>query len=411
MEFLFDENTSNIIYEYNNFKIYFKENFDERKMFYQNLTVTLADGSSYTYLGDTTANANAYEPIEKYVSPIYSSDTNVIINKDFAVGSTGVIDARDIPGVLGKEGGYTSGDREVISDIIVDAGLGDWEWDDKDPDTDEETDGSGLGMFDWFLRIWNFLVKMLNPIKEDVKTIGKNLNSVGDFIAKKFIALDLYLEVQFTEVANNLRALPGTIVKDMENLWADLGAVWSGIADDLIAMDKAMSDYFDNVMEGIESGVRSFNNTLADFKADVAAKAIALNDAMAKGIDDIRTDINDRVTDVSNDISDIWTWLKEFFIPDFTGIQASWLSMFEKIKLKFRPITELSTSFTSVFSKRKSIYDLEVEIFGEKLRPVPIELKSAIDVFRSFATALLVLMTLTRIYKRFTGDDGEVIAT
>lgn len=409
IEFLFDKTVVKYS-EYGSFHFDLSNDYNPRKLFYQNVTITIGDGTSYTYIGDTTANSNAFMPLDKYVNPVYPSGTTITVNDNYAIGNTGVIDGRDIPRVLGKEGGYTAGDREVIGGMIVDSGVGDWEWDDKDPDTDEETDGDGLGMFDWFLRIWNFLVKMLNPIKDDVKTIGKNLNSVGDFIAKKFVELDLYLESQFIAMANDLRALPGTIAKDMENLWADLGAVWSGIADDLIAMDKAMSDYFDNVMKGIDAGVKKLWDSLVDFQADVATKTVALNDAMAKGIDDIRTEIRTTTSDITTDLADIGIWLKDFFVPDFAGIKDSWVMTMNKIKLKFKPITNIANSFTGVFSVRKSIYSLEFEVFGQKIKPVPIELKPAIDIFRTFATAFCVFLTLTRIYKRFVGED-DVIAT
>lgn len=171
-----------------------------------------------------------------------------------------------------------------------------------------------------------------------------------------------------------------------------------------------MSDYFDNVTEGIDAGVKKLWDSLVDFQADVATKTVALNDAMAKGIDDIRTEIRTTTSDITTDLADVGTWLKDFFVPDFAGIKDSWVMTMNKIKLKFKPITNIANSFTGVFSVRKSIYSLEFEVFGQKIKPVPIELKPAIDIFRTFATAFCVFLTLTRIYKRFVGED-DVIAT
>src|SRR5699024_4338434 len=135
IEFLFDKTVVKYS-EYGSFHFDLSNDYNPRKLFYQNVTITIGDGTSYTYIGDTTANSNDFMTLYKYVNPVYPSGTTIIVNDNYAIGNTGVIDGRDITRVLGKEGGYTAGDREVIGGMIVDSGVGDWEWDDKDPDTD-----------------------------------------------------------------------------------------------------------------------------------------------------------------------------------------------------------------------------------------------------------------------------------
>lgn len=413
---------------------------DPRVYFNQNMTFTFGDGSTKTFYGDVPENYNPYIPLDQYTNHIYPDETTVNVNPDFSIGSSGTISAKDIPNVLIKPDGYTQTDREFLGNLAIAAGDTVIDWDGSNPDGDDETqDDTDGNLLTWLMRIFNFLTKMLNPIHENVNKVGQNISTLADFIGAKFVTLDLYLDDKFGALSKSLVAIPGQVSGALDNLLVDAGAVWDGLADKLAELNDNLNATGDDIMGGIDAGLKNIGNSLADFRDDVAVKIKSANDFLADGIDagvknisdtlanvqdnivtktKTMTDsiaggidgINAKVGDFATSIADVLEWLKIFFVPDFAGIKATWINSLDLIKLKFKPLINVAASFSNVFSRRKSIYDLEIEIFDEKVRPVPITLKSSIDIFKNFATALCVLLTIMRAYRRFVGE-GDAIAT
>src|SRR5699024_1235075 len=146
-------------------------------------------------------------------------------------------------------------------------------------------------------------------------------------------------------------------------------------------------------------------------KADTAAKIGALGDSLTRGIDVVDSKVDSIATSTTDAATSVIDWLKEWIVPDFAGIKASFANLMSKLKSKFGLVTDLADSFKGAFAQKKSIYDLEIDVFDQKIHVVPISLKSAIDYFKIFANSLCILLTLLRIYKRVVGGDGDVIAT
>lgn len=110
-------------------------------------------------------------------------------------------------------------------------------------------------------------------------------------------------------------------------------------------------------------------------------------------------------------ISGILTWLKDFFVPDFDGIQDSFSDFIDRLKDKFDFIFKLIDYIKSLFSSKKSLYDFYVVYRGERLYPFPRSwFGSFVPVVRNVANIFVFLWTCITIYKRLVGE-GDVIAT
>ena len=105
------------------------------------------------------------------------------------------------------------------------------------------------------------------------------------------------------------------------------------------------------------------------------------------------------------------SWLKEFFVPDFEGIQQTFKDFISKLQNKFDFIFKLVDYIKSLFSSKKSLYDFYVVYRGEKLYPFPkSRFGTAVPIFRNVANIFVFLWTCITIYKRFVGE-GDAIAT
>ncbi|MDT2837990.1 hypothetical protein P7H50_14130 [Enterococcus durans] len=139
-------------------------------------------------------------------------------------------------------------------------------------------------------------------------------------------------------------------------------------------------------------------------------------ESLEKAISAIPGDKVDGDTDTDSDsnvgsIDKALTWLKEFFVPDFDGIQESFADFIDRLKNKFDFIFKLIDYIKSLFSSKKSLYDFYVVYRGEELYPFPKKwFGNYVPIFRNIANIFVFLWTCITIYKRFVGE-GDAIAT
>ena len=432
-----------------------KRDAERSKIFNMNATVTFADGTSFDVIGDRADNMNPYREINDYMDQIYPSGSEVLVNDNYPVGSLGAL---DIPGLLVKPNGYTDDDISVIANLdSVTGEVIDTTPEDPDSTPDEEA-GEG-SILDWLLKIWNIVNRFLNPMSNNIIKILENTGLIYNLIGAKASESRSYLsqqfgsvftkfadiatsiagipqsvaeligdvatgEVDFSAVLDAVAAVPGNVADTIGGLWEDAGAIWDGLSDEIKQMNvglliefanvkagiesgvKTVGDWITGVKEGIESGVKTVGDSIVETKEGIESGVRDLSDSLSASV----ARVGDMVQSIPDTLADIWAWLKEFFIPDFTGIKNAWSNMLDRLKLKFKPILDIATSFTSIYASRKSIYDIELEVFGRRFNPVPIALKPAIDGFRLFMTGLCMLLTYWRIYRRLTGE-GDLIAT
>lgn len=209
-----------------------------------------------------------------------------------------------------------------------------------------------------------------------------------------------YLSVAqvYDDVSYPLRALSsltasvyvGTAVKTI----AGTGVVAKDVAvDDVLAFDE--SKVLSNLGEKVDG--ESLEKVTSAIPVD-----------KVEGDTDTDTDSS---TGVIGSIDRALAWLKEFFIPDFDGIQESFADFIDRLKNKFDFIFKLIDYIKSLFSSKKSLYDFYVVYRGEKLYPFPKKwFGEYVPIFRNIANIFVFLWTCITIYKRFVGE-GDVIAT
>lgn len=385
-----------------------------RDLFDQNITVTVGDGSQYTFYGDVDANSNPYKDLTG-VDKIFANGTVTTPNVNYPI--TGGVTVSDLPGILAKPDGYSDEDYATIGDIVTADDATDIDTEPDNPD-DDDTDESSTDLLDWLRRIFKLLTKFLSPTSNNVIKVLNNTVAIYDLIGQKANESKLHIVGLFgsamsaiSDVGDMVLDIPDKVADLTAGLWTDAGEVWTGIKDDVSKLGVSVSNGFDNVMDGIEQGVKSVGDSLVDLKADTAAKIGAWGDSLAQGIDAVGAKVDSVATSATDAATSVTDWLSDWLVPDFTGIKASFANLMDKLKSKFALVTDLANNFKNAFATKKSIYDIEIDVFDQKINIVPIELKSAIDYFKIFANALCILLTILRIYKRVTGADGDVVAT
>ena len=207
-----------------------------------------------------------------------------------------------------------------------------------------------------------------------------------------------YLSVAqaYDEVSYPLRALSSLTAS------VDVGTVAKAVSGTgVVAKDVAVDD------------VLAFDETkvLSKLGEKVDGESLEKATSAVPG-DKVDTDTDsDSSTGVVGSIDKALTWLKEFFVPDFDGIQETFKDFISKLQQKFDFIFKLVDYIKSLFSSKKSLYDFYVVYRGEKFYPFPKSVfEPFVPMFRNVANIFVFLWTCIRIYKRFVGE-GDVIAT
>lgn len=211
-----------------------------------------------------------------------------------------------------------------------------------------------------------------------------------------------YLSVAqaYDEVSYPLRALSSLTAS------VDVGtAVKTVVGTGVVAKDVAVDD----VLAFDETKVLSKLGEKVDGESLEKATSAIPGDKVDGDTD---TDSDSNVgSGVIGSIDKALTWLKEFFVPDFDGIQESFADFIDRLKNKFDFIFKLIDYIKSLFSSKKSLYDFYVVYRGEKLYPFPKRwLGDYVPIFRNIANIFVFLWTCITIYKRFVGE-GDAIAT
>lgn len=208
----------------------------------------------------------------------------------------------------------------------------------------------------------------------------------------EYSATAVDIPIDDTGVSDNAGSSENTEEEEKEkNEVGWLSKIFSLLKTFLSSLQKSVDD------------IGNFVKSIPDFILSIPEKiSLALGEFVAgiQGIFDNLTSL----------VREIFQWLKDFFIPDFSKINQSISNLKNKFDNKFKSITSLLTSFKSIFTNGKSIYDLELTIFDTSFHPVPIIVKPVIDVVRTLFNAFIMFLAFNNVRKRFFGD-GDAIAT
>lgn len=233
-------------------------------------------------------------------------------------------------------------------------------------------------------------------------------------------------------------AVASSINANMDQLWEDAGAIWSGLADTATgirsditakmgALQDAMAGGIDNVRSGINDMIAGLNAGIDTMANNWAAWGQLTLDGIDAGVGAITTGLTNTWTNIKTGITegvgaitgsittamdDINTWITDFpttmlrvFVPpNFDFMQPLITATTSTLQLKFGPLETLPNVFRNIFGDSKSIYDIEITVLGHTYKIVPIFLKPVIDGARPFLTGAINLMSLTILYRRYKGN-------
>lgn len=184
-----------------------------------------------------------------------------------------------------------------------------------------------------------------------------------------------------------------------------------------VYLDKSSNDIF-RVLNGqygdnttvIYKFDRTYNN-FNDFGVSPDKNNVSSGDGILGTLLEFLGSIPILITEFLDSLLGLVGKIVALFIP--TGEQLAELKdSFSNISLnlssKFKPITAIGDSFSSIFSSPKSLYDLTFEFNGEEIHVLPIFLQSQISYFRLILSGGVLLTTVIEIYKRFVGREDLI---
>lgn len=99
------------------------------------------------------------------------------------------------------------------------------------------------------------------------------------------------------------------------------------------------------------------------------------------------------------------------FIPtseQIADLSDSFSNISANLSSKFKPITDIGNSISSIFASPKSLYDLTITIGDEEINVLPLYLQAQISHFRLVLSGGVVLTTVIELYKRFVGREDLI---
>jgi len=232
---------------------------------------------------------------------------------------------------------------------------------------------------------------------------------------------------------------------NMDQLWEDAGAIWTGMSDSLIniqtdvnakigAMQTAMSGGIDNIrtdmgtlMGNLSAGIDSFaasaaanwaswgQLTLDGIDAGIGAITSGLSTAWTNTTTAIdtaatatTTAINTGIGTITDGLTTITDWITGFpamffswFVPpDFSFLGPLITQATNDLEDKVGSLPSLEDITSAITIQEKSIYEIEISLMGKNYKIVPLALKPTIDGARPFLTAAVNLTSITFLIHR-----------
>ena len=275
-----------------------------------------------------------------------------------------------------------------------------------------------------------------NSVQENVSTI-EQLESTLAAVEDNTAGTNTLIDRMITALGN----IPSAIKAEMSNLWADAGAIWSGMNDTLIniktdvsakigAMSDTMAGGIDNIrtdigamMENLRSGIDTVGTnvagwgqlTLDGIDAGIGTITSGLTNIWTKTTTAIETAatatttaINTGIGTITDGLTTITDWVIGFpamffswFVPpDFSFLGPLITKATNDLEDKFGTLPSLADLGSAITIQEKSIYDIEITLMGKNYKIVPIALKPTIDWARPFLTAAVNLTSITFLIHR-----------
>ena len=279
-----------------------------------------------------------------------------------------------------------------------------------------------------------------NNITENVSTVDQ-IEQIAPPVEDTTSGTNTLIQRMITALAN----IPTAIKAEMSDLWADAGAIWSGMGDTLTniktdmgvkigAMSDTMSGGIDNIrtdigttMENLRAGIDSVATSAA---ANMASWGQLTLDGIDAGIGTISTGltnvwtntttaietaatatttaINTGIGTITDGLTTITDWVIGFpamffswFVPpDFSFLGPLITKATNDLEDKFGTLPSLADLGSAITIQEKSIYDIEITLMGKNYKIVPIALKPTIDRARPFLTAAVNLTSITFLIHR-----------
>jgi len=211
-----------------------------------------------------------------------------------------------------------------------------------------------------------------------------------------------------------------------DTLWHDAGAVWTGLADTATgikadvnakmgALQDAMAGGIDNVRTNIDNmrlelgaGIDSLKATTATWFDNVGVKIDTGIDALTGKLTDVWTGVAAIPAAIAAVPADIVTSLTDLAVPtaaqtaenntNMNNTRLLLASKFEWIRI---PIEEIK----SLYGQRRSFFDVSVVVMGQEVVLLPAAYAATVSVVRNVMSGTMIMMTIIFIYRRVQPSD------
>jgi len=211
-----------------------------------------------------------------------------------------------------------------------------------------------------------------------------------------------------------------------EDLWQDAGAVWTGLADTAVgikadvnakmgALQDAMAGGIDNVRTNIDNmriqlgaGIDSLTTSAAAWFTNVGVKIDTGIDTLTGKLTDVWTGVAAIPAAIAAVPADIVTSLTDLAVPtaaqtaenntNMSNTRLLLASKFEWIRI---PIEEIK----SLYGQRRSFFDVSVVVMGQEVVLLPAAYAATVAVVRNVMSGTMIMMTIIFIYRRVQPSD------
>ena len=165
-------------------------------------------------------------------------------------------------------------------------------------------------------------------------------------------------------------------------------------------------------MENIANGIDNVRSYTGDLLSNLSIgidniRDYLVNMSIATGVSigQAADRIADQIGTITTGLSDA---LVNVFVPSQSIVENMKIrstSMNNEFKRKFEFITVPIGSMRRLFLQPKSLFDVTMELQGEKIYVLPAQFKSSVNIIRPVLTGVIVMLTFIGIYKKIQGAE------
>lgn len=234
----------------------------------------------------------------------------------------------------------------------------------------------------------------LNTVKSTLADLpGKIVSGIGTLFS--------WLKGLLQDILTAIKAVPSLIITGLDNLFEDLGKVWTGIKD----ISQDIYNFLDKILSGMFDSLINAVNSLRNITSDLLGSIITGIKSGVSALSDVFTAMGDAIVTAIDLTIDM---IMSIVIPSDLALERHKTKINKlqtNIAKKFEFITIPMGEIKGLFANPKSLYDVKLRILEQDVHVLPKMFKPVVQGFRPVFSGIVVLLTILNIYRRFSADE------